>query len=164
MTDRELVSNRLVALLQSATFSRPLGASQVTTWANNDPSVPSSQRRLKLFSDPSLTADQQPAMFLVAHDEEDVQQGRGIPTRRSVPYSVVCYCRAEDGDVGDTFLNVMLAAIEIALAPVGRDLPDNTLTLGGLVYKVWIRGKIFRDPGDIDKQAMLIVPVEVMLP
>jgi hypothetical protein len=156
MIDRELISSRLFALLQKATFSRPLGVSGVSTWLDTG-------RRLKLFSD--VSPSQQPAMYLVAHDEEDVQQGRGIPDRRAIPYSVVCYCRAETGDVGDTFLNTMLAAVEAAIAPgPGPDMATNVQTLGQLVYKCWIKGKIFRDPGDLDSQAMLIVPVEVMVP
>lgn len=157
--NREEISDALLARLQSATFSTPLGVNSATTWANNNPTA----RRFKLFSDVGI--NDQPALFLVAHDEETTQKGPGIPSRRSLMYSAICYCRAEQGDVGDTFINVMLTAIEQVLAPQpGFDIATNIQTLGGLVYKCWIKGKIFRDPGDIDNQAMLIVPIEVMLP
>jgi hypothetical protein len=48
------------------------------------------------------------------------------------------------------------------------NVPDNfstnSNTLGGLVYWVRIEGKVFKDPGDIDNQAMLIVPLVVEMP
>jgi hypothetical protein len=152
MVDPEVVSNTLLALLQTATFESPIAGA--TTWQNNGPL----QRRLRLFSD--VAPADQPAMFLVCHDEEEFQQGRGIPARVTLMYSVVAYCRADPGTVGDTLVSWMLGAIRAALLPIGQD----TQTLGGLVYKCWVRGKVFRDPGDLDDQAMLIVPVEVMLP
>jgi hypothetical protein len=154
MSNRELISNTLENLIAQATFSTPLGVNSVTTWATLS-------RRIVVPPPPAIN---QPAAYLVAHDEDDVIQGRGVPVRRVVPYSLVCFCRAEIGDVGDTFLNVMMDAVETALLPTKGDLPFNVQTLGGLVYKCEIVGKIFRDPGDIDNQAMLIIPIVCMLP
>lgn len=158
---REQISQALLAQLQSATFAQPMGTNNLTTWANQDPSA----RRLVLFDDPSLGSADQPALYLVAHDEEYVQQGRGVPRRTGMMFSAVCYCRAEKGEVGDIYLNLMFEAIDTALAPQqGPDMVEGVSTLGGLVNRCWIRGRIFRDPGDLDNQAMLIVPIEVIVP
>ncbi len=154
--DYEAVSNWLLSLLQQASFGAPVNGR--VGWQNNG----SAQRRLMTFE--KVGVDQQPAMFLVAHDQEVMQTGRGIPAKRVIPYSVVCYFRAEAGDVGDTSLNTLLAALEGVLAPYGADVPENVNTLNQQVYRCWIRGKVYRDPGDLDNQGMLVVPVEVMVP
>lgn len=154
MNIREQISNSLLALLNTAVFDEPINTQM--TWVN----IGNLQRRLKSFDDVPPSA--QPALYLVGSDEEDVQQGRGIPVKRIINYWVVCYCRAEVGDVGDSFLNVMQTAIENSIFPSPSS--DGVQSIGGLVYKCWIKGKILRDPGDLDNQAMLIVPIEVTIP
>ena len=38
------------------------------------------------------------------------------------------------------------------------------MTLGGLVHHCFIDGKVFKDPGDLDGQALIIVPITVLAP
>ena len=57
--------------------------------------------------------------------------------------------------------NLILDAIQ-ALFPA--DDPDNVQTLGGLVHYARISGKVFKDPGDLDGQALIIVPISILVP
>ena len=149
---REDIANALFALLQAATFSAAINGS--TTWLT-------SSRRLELWGD--VPTDQQPAMFLVEHTEDDQQPGRGIPVKRYMDFAVFCYAPCVDKSiVGGTLVNLMTSAVETALAP--DDVAADVLTLGYTVQWCRIEGKIFKDPGDIDGQAMIIIPVRVLLP
>ena len=38
------------------------------------------------------------------------------------------------------------------------------LTLGGLVHHCYIDGSVFKDPGDIDAQAMMVIPILMLVP
>ncbi len=59
-------------------------------------------------------------------------------------------------------VNDFLDALDAVLA---RDDPGTgNLTLGGLVQRVWIDGEPFRDPGDLDNQGLVIVPVKIQYP
>jgi hypothetical protein len=46
----------------------------------------------------------------------------------------------------------------------GGDVILGRNTLGGTVYNCRIDGKILKDPGDLDGDALLIVPVKLVLP
>lgn len=150
--DRELVLAALVARLQTATFTAPINGQ--TGW------VGTIGRRLLLWQD--VAPIQQPAAFLVEHTEAYEQRTMGAPRRRLMT-RLFCYCRTDDRQVvGSTYLNLMVAAIEAALA--SDDPSRNLCTLGGLVYWARIEGEILKDPGDIDNQALLIVPIAVEMP
>ena len=41
---------------------------------------------------------------------------------------------------------------------------DQRLTLGGLVHHCWISGKVFKEQGDLDGQALLVVPIAILVP
>lgn len=151
MADREQIFNALFLKLQAVTFP-PIGPTNATTWVETG-------RRLKLWGDVDPT--QQPAMFMTDHDEDYKQPGRSVPPRRFLPAKVWCYARCNEL-VGSTIINTMLTAIETALTP--DDRTDNVQTLGGLVYTAWIEGTIIKDPGDLDDQALLIVPIQILWP
>jgi hypothetical protein len=149
---REQVCDTILSRLQQATFLTSVGDALHFVTAD---------RRLRLFDD--VAADQQPAVFLVEHDETYEQPNRGLPPKRIMTLSIFCYARAEIGStVGGTVINSMVGAIEQALLP--DDQQAQVCTLGGLVHWCRIEGRIFKDPGDLDSQAMLIVPLRVMIP
>jgi hypothetical protein len=56
--------------------------------------------------------------------------------------------------------NAILDAIEAAFRPA---LPGARQTLGGLAYRAFIDGTIHKDNGDLDGQAMLIVPINAVV-
>ena len=57
--------------------------------------------------------------------------------------------------------NLILDAIQ-AVFPSND--PDLRQTLGGLVHHCFISGKVFKDPGDLDNQALIIVPIKILVP
>lgn len=155
MNYRERVMQALNAKLMVATFDPIMNGA--TTWVNN----PTLSRKLKHFSD--LDPQQQPCLYQVEHDEEVTQKGGRNPERVTMEVSAVCYAYAgNDYDIGSTFINNMIAGIKNSLTI--DDPQNNACTLGGLVYNCWVEGKIFKDPGDLDKQCLLVLPIKITLP
>jgi hypothetical protein len=118
------------------------------------------QRRLLLWSD--VPKENQPALFLVEHKEDFKKEGRGLPRAQLFKASIICYFDTSDPSiVGGTLINNALDQIEaVLLPPPGFDAQ----TLNGIVNRCWIEGEIFKVPGDIDGQAMLVVPVLILTP
>lgn len=149
-TTREQVMEKVLALVQGMTFSTPInGASTWNTVSN----------RLRLWGD--VATDQQPAAFLVTHKEMDEYRGLGL-YRRRLDLGVWCYSRS-DSSPGAPQLDTIMEAFEKAFN-VADNPSDNCNTLGGLVYWCRIEGKTFKDPGDLDNQTLLIVPISVEMP
>lgn len=154
---RSQCKDALLALLTPVVFPDEVNGS--TTWA----SPPS--RRLKMFNaiDPSA----QPALFIVQHREFYDAKGFGIPPKRYLEVGLWCFAPTGGDDiVGDELLDSMEEGIETIMNKPD-DLMRNELTLGGLCYyaKIDRESNLFiRDPGDIDGQALLILPVRILLP
>ena len=55
-------------------------------------------------------------------------------------------------------------ALDAALAPAGADLTLGRCTLGGTAYRCAIDGKPLKDPGDLDGDGLLLVPITIVLP
>lgn len=115
-------------------------------------------RRLKLWSD----VEAFPYLMQVEH-EEDIFQTTSLEYRRTLHAEWWVYHKApEDPDEApSTFSNLMMDAIEAALAP--EDL-DSRQTLGGLVHHCWLNGKIIKVPGDLDGSGLLIAPISILVP
>jgi len=148
---RETILGAIFAKIQGMSFSSPINGS--STWVT-------ASRRLRLWGD--VPSDQQPAAFLVEHREVDEWTHLGTVRRKLDGLALWAYARTDDPmAIGGTYINMMLESLETAFAP---DAMNGQCTLGGLVY--WIRqeGRIFKDPGDIDNQAMLICPLVVEVP
>lgn len=153
---RSQIKDALLALIATVTF--PATVNGMSTWA----STPT--RRLKMFNtiDPSA----QPAVFLVQHKEGYDARGAGLPPRRWLEVGLWCFAPSGGDVIGDDYLDSMMEGIEDVLN-VPDDLMRNELTLGGLCYycKIDRESNLYiRDPGDIDGQALLVVPVKIMLP
>lgn len=151
---REAVLNAIAFRIQQMTFGVAING--VTTWLTVS-------RRLQLWTD--VDPKQQPAAFLVEHDETDQYRGLGLDRRRLNP-KVWCYARTDNpNDIGGSFLNTMLDAFDATFGPSSMDnFSTGSNTLGGLVYLCRFEGRVFKDPGDIDNQALLIVPLLVEMP
>lgn len=147
---RNQVFDALFALLQTVTFPA-MGSAGATTWVETS-------RRLKLWGD--VDPGSQPAMFLVDHGE-DFARDRGVPSKRYWLCHVFAYCRTNDL-IGSELVNDMLDGIDHVL--VSDDKSTNVLTLGNKVYNCWIEGTVIKDPGDLDDQALLIVPIKILVP
>src|SRR6266446_8350592 len=142
MADRSQIMSAVLGLVNGMTFATPI---------NNRTAWQLTSQRLRLWGD--VPIDQQPAAFLVTHREMDEYRNLGT-VRRRLELGVWCYSRTDDlSTVGGTDLDTMMAAFEVAFQP---DRPSqNLLTLNGLVYWCRIEGRVFKDPGDIDNQAMM---------
>lgn len=146
MSDREDALNALFALGQTITWDTPARGFRM------------SSRRLKNFAD--LPA--QPAFFQFEPTESFTQK-TNLASIRTLEIWWIIYHQdgASATAVPTTTNSLILDAVEAALAP--DDFSDRC-TLGGLAHHCWIEGQVFRDPGDTDNQAMVAVPVRVLLP
>ena len=147
---RNTVMVTILGLVQSMTFAVPInGASAWNTVSN----------RLRLWGD--VSPDQQPAAFLVTHRETDEYRNLGV-LRRRLELKVWCYSRC-DSSIGATQLDSMMEAFEATFNKID-DFSTGANTLGGMVYWCHIEGQVFKDPGDLDNQTLLIVPIVVEMP
>jgi hypothetical protein len=115
-------------------------------------------RRVALWGD--LPA--QPALCQAEHDE-DVEEVTGLPSVATYSASWLIYHDSgkDPQAVPARESNLILDAVQ-ALFP--DDGPEQVQTLGGLVRHCFISGKVFKDPGDLDGQALIIVPIKILVP
>jgi hypothetical protein len=120
-------------------------------------------RRLKLWSD--VPAASRPACFLFEGGQETYSwSGNAIP-KRVIEVKLFVYLNAKDPSVaGSALLNSVMDAFDTAFTLSGGDVVSGRNTLGGTVYNCRIDGKALKDPGDLDGDALLIVPVKLILP
>lgn len=120
-------------------------------------------RRLKLWSDVSLSA--RPACYLFEGGEDVYMWTESARPRRVIEVRLFIYLSAKDSAiVGSALLNEVMDALDSAFVPVGSDELVGRNTLGGTVYHCRIEGKVLKDPGDLDGDALLVVPVKMVLP
>ncbi len=50
------------------------------------------------------------------------------------------------------------------LEPAGADVALGRLTLGGTAYSCAVAGRPLKDPGDLDGDGLLVVPIQIILP
>lgn len=121
-------------------------------------------RRVKLFSD--VDPQQQPACFQAewATDEAEIT---GMPQKTILQANWIIYqCVARDSKaLGAVENNLIISGCRAALAPLPDDpgFPKRN-TLGGIVHHCYIGGRIFKDPGDLDGQGMIVIPIKVLVP
>ena len=120
-------------------------------------------RRLKLWSD--VPPAMRPACFLFEGGSESYENAAGSTPKRKLLLRLFIYVDARDpGTVGASQINAILDALDAALAPSGTDIALGRCTLGGTAYRCSIEGKPLKDPGDLDGDGLLLVPVTVVLP
>ncbi len=120
-------------------------------------------RRLKLWSDVAVMS--RPACFLFEGGQEIYAWSESALPKRVIEVKLFIYLNAKDpAVVGAALLNDVMDALDEAFAISGADLATGRNTLGGAVYHCRIEGKTLKDPGDLDGDALLIVPVKLILP
>lgn len=123
-------------------------------------------RRLRHWSD--VPPQDRPALFLSENGGERIAHQSETFTSREMQVAIIVYTWAQkdnEGLVPAAQLNDILDAIEAALLPAGRDLAlFGRQTLNGLVSHVYISGEVEKDPGDMDEDGILIVPLSVLVP
>ena len=118
-----------------------------------------SARRVKTFED--LPA--QPALCQ-AETDETITQVTSQNAIATLGANWLIYHQAgrDDDAVPASTTNAILDAVK-ALFVDPAD-PDFTQTLGGLVHKCWIEGRIQKFQGDLDGQTLIVVPIKILVP
>lgn len=161
MANRELIFRAVRRLMDEVSWLRlddndqPVGSAI---------SFVTKARKVKLFSD--VPTEQQPACFQAEHGDQ-IAQKSNLPYRELLETNWIIYQdRANQGFEGAIENNLIIDAIKEAFAPKPRDpgFRDKRNTLNGLVYHCYIEGRIFKDPGDIDGQGMIVIPIKLLVP
>lgn len=122
-------------------------------------------RRVALFSD--VPSSSQPACYQAEHTSTEGQT-TNLPYKTTLEANWIIYHSVgKDKKAIPTIENnLIIKGVRIALQPKPSDpgFLDKRNTLGGLVHHCFISGRIFRDPGDIDDQAMIVVPIKLLVP
>ena len=152
MPTREAIFSALFALVSVGE-----GQAGTLTWGAGQ-SLAYTSRRVRLWHDIPL----QPALCQAEHDET-ITEVTGLPSKTTLSVSWLIYHNVGRDPTATpaTESNLILDAVQ-ALFPAGD--PDNVQTLGGLVHHCFISGKVFKDPGDLDGQALIIVPIKILVP
>lgn len=115
-------------------------------------------RRLELWT----KVAEQPALFLRHVGDSYPPRPTGLPPKTEMDCEAWIYSKAgANKDIApETALNALLDGLETALLPD----PFPTQTLGGLVHHCWIEGRVEIHPGDLDAQAIAVVPIRILVP
>lgn len=118
-------------------------------------------REIKLFSD--VPAAQQPWVGQAEHSDGS-QQKSNLPYKRTWEATWIIYHKGPSPR--SRYNNLIIDAVEAALAPQPGDegFFDKRNTLFGRVWHCFIDGAIFKDPGDLDNQALITVPIKLLVP
>ena len=120
-------------------------------------------RRLKLWSD--VPPAMRPACFLFEGGAETYENAAGSVPKRSLAVKLFIYIDAHDPAlIGAVALNTIMDALDEALAPAAADDRLGRNTLAGTAYRCAIEGRPMKDPGDLDGDGLLVVPVTIVLP
>jgi hypothetical protein len=112
------------------------------------------------------TADQIPAELMPALLQgvgpEEFRVSPGLPPKRTLSANWLIYYKPSLAPLTtDPVTNAILDGVEAAFVP---DSLNGTVTLGGLVAHAWIEGEVFKAAGDLNDQAMIVVPIKLLIP
>jgi hypothetical protein len=118
---------------------------------------PTSGRRLIPWTKVPL----QPAIFVRHMHEEFQRLPTGMPAKVTMEAEVWIYAQTSSDVPADVVLCDLLDLVENALRvpPAAK-----AQTLGGTVTHCWIEGIADLYPGDLDNQAIGILPVRILVP
>ena len=144
--DSETIYQALFALTANLAWS-PVGA------------LAFSSRRVKTFED--LPA--QPALCQAETDETMTQvTGQVAVTTLGASWLIYHQAGKDEDVIPAQTTNAILTAVRGLF--VDPTFPDEAQTLGGLVHKCWIEGRIQKFQGDLDGQTLIVVPIKILVP
>lgn len=113
--------------------------------------------------DEAVRNDRIPALVLIETAEDHTVKSLGMPAIIDVPFDIFLVVKNPDGPVDCSTINPVLEALDTLLLPnVVERIAGNRVTLGGLVYHVWIAGKIQKNPSYLNGAASVAaVPLHV---
>jgi hypothetical protein len=112
------------------------------------------------------TSDQIPAetmpALLQGVGPEEFTAKFGAPPKRILTANWLIYYKPYTApQSSDPLTNAVMDGIEAVFVP---DSPTGNVTLGGLVTHAWIEGDVFKAAGDLNDQAMIVVPIKMLIP
>jgi hypothetical protein len=120
-------------------------------------------RRLRLWSD--VAPMERPACFLFEGGFETYEQGAASQPKRMLEAKLFVYVDARDpASIGAASINSIMDALDLALIPSGSDQSLGRVTLDGAAYRCMIMGRPLKDPGELDGDGLLVVPIQIILP
>jgi hypothetical protein len=145
---RETVLEALFSKLSDVTFTQPVRGKTGFVKVS---------RRLKHWAD--VPKYDRPCLFMVCHGESPVYRSELSPAYSTMSVRLFIYTDGSDKDtVPDTDLSTILDSIDIALAP---SPVSRRQTLGGTVSHCRVEGEILREPGDMDDDGLLVIPISI---
>jgi hypothetical protein len=144
-------------------FAALFALGQTITWTDPDNQVSQSfgysNRRIQ-------TSDQIPGeltpALLQGVGPEEFRVSPGLPPRRILTANWLIYYKPKPTPLTtDPLTNAILDGVEAVFVP---DRLSGTVTLGGLVAHAWIEGEVFKAAGDLNDQAMMVVPIKLLIP
>jgi hypothetical protein len=152
MSTREPIFAALFALGQTITWADPITGAP-TVWGYSNRRIQTSDQ---------ISADAMPA-FLQGVGPEQVVAKSGYPSKRTLSANWLIYYKPYTNPAStDPLTNAILDGVDFAMQP--DDSIGNVLTLGGLVTHAWIEGEVFKAAGDMNEQAMIVVPIKLLVP
>jgi hypothetical protein len=118
-------------------------------------------RKLKLWSEVPPAA--RPACFIFEGGLETYAWSENALPKRILEPKLFIYLSAKGDATGAALLNGVMDALDQAFRLSGADLGLGRNTLSGAAYSCRIDGKVLKDPGDLDGDALLVVPVRIVL-
>jgi hypothetical protein len=112
------------------------------------------------------TSDQIPAeltpALLQGVGPEEFRVSPGLPPKRTLSANWLIYYKPNPTPLStDPLTNAILDGVEAVFTP---DSVNGAVTLGGLVAQAWIEGEVFKAAGDLNDQAMIVVPIKLLIP
>lgn len=156
MINEELIFYTLAERMADVTWQRPGVDEPVRRFVTMS-------RRVELFSD----CPAQPACYQAEHGDV-VSQITGMPYKTILEAKWIIYqnVASDPNLLGAVENNLIIEGCYRALAPRPDDpgfLYERN-TLNGLVHHCFISGNLFKDPGDLDSQGMMVIPIKLLVP
>lgn len=148
---RESIISALQAKLAGTVFSQPV--SGVTSFKGI-------YRRLVLWAD--CPKSSRPALYITEHSENNAFKAENTPALTTMRVDLFIYLDSSDmASVPAIDVNVILDAVTKAIAPTPGF--EQRQTLGGLVSHCRIDGEILKDPGDLDGDGLILIPILILV-
>jgi len=109
---------------------------------------------------------EQPAIFMT-QNAEDWRRVRGLPPVVALEVDLIIYSNVgtDPTILVSPPINALIQAVASALKPTTPgDVALNVQTLGGLVFRAWIEGRVEIREGMIQGQAIAMIPVKILIP
>lgn len=117
---------------------------------------------LKMYDE--VSAGEQPAMYLHRGPETAEQKHAFGVIKWTWKATVWVYYRVDGYKTENFYPDKLTDQFKDSIEQLFQTDPLNgRLTLGGLVHHCWIDGTIYTDPGVSDNQAVIIVPISILV-